>query len=194
MATGNSLYNLSGERIYYTMLKHNIKALREAKGLSQEELATKLHAVRQTVSKWERGLSVPDAEMLVRMSEIFDTPVSTLLGEDVPETSVSVPETGADTMRAISEKLENINLQLSRRKQQTRKIIRWTFVALGALIIVMLITLGLLGSWYADWDSGDSEYLVLKTFLHSFEWLLVRIAPVMLVGLGIGIILTMEKK
>ncbi len=176
------------------MLKHNIKALREAKGLSQEELATKLHAVRQTVSKWERGLSVPDAEMLVRMSEIFDTPVSTLLGEDVPETSVGVPGASADTMKAISEKLENINLQLSRRKQRTRKIIHWTLIALGALIIVILIMLGLLGSWYADWSSDDSEYLVLKTFLHSFEWALVRIAPVMLVGLGVGIILTREKR
>ena len=59
------------------MLKENIKSLRKSKGLSQEELAIKLNVVRQTISKWEQGLSVPDAEMLIKISEVFDTPVST---------------------------------------------------------------------------------------------------------------------
>lgn len=39
------------------MLNENIQALRKSKGLSQEELALKLNVVRQTVSKWERGVS-----------------------------------------------------------------------------------------------------------------------------------------
>lgn len=51
------------------MLKDNLKILRKNKGLSQEELSIKLHVVRQTVSKWESGLSVPDAEMLMTISE-----------------------------------------------------------------------------------------------------------------------------
>lgn len=51
------------------MLNENIKALRRSHGLSQEELAVKLHVVRQTVSKWEQGLSVPDADMLIALSE-----------------------------------------------------------------------------------------------------------------------------
>ena len=63
------------------MLKDNLKALRKQKGLSQEELSVKLNVVRQTISKWEQGLSVPDAEMLVSISKIFDTSVSTLLGD-----------------------------------------------------------------------------------------------------------------
>ena len=70
------------------MLKENIKTLRKQKGLSQEELSIKLNVVRQTVSKWEQGLSVPDAEMLVSISEVFDTPVSTLLGETISEEKV----------------------------------------------------------------------------------------------------------
>ena len=61
------------------MLKENIKTLRKAKGLSQEELAIKLNVVRQTISKWEQGLSVPDAEMLIKLAEVLDTNVSTLL-------------------------------------------------------------------------------------------------------------------
>ena len=64
------------------MLKDNLKLARKAKGLSQEELAIKLNVVRQTISKWEQGLSVPDAEILISISEVFDTPISTLLEEN----------------------------------------------------------------------------------------------------------------
>ena len=67
------------------MLKENIKTLRKSKGLSQEELAIKLNVVRQTISKWEQGLSVPDAEMLIKLAEVLDTNVSTLLGEKITE-------------------------------------------------------------------------------------------------------------
>ena len=61
------------------MLNDNIKAIRKSKGLSQEELAIKLNVVRQTISKWETGLSVPDSEMLLKISEIFNISASTLL-------------------------------------------------------------------------------------------------------------------
>ena len=80
------------------MLNENIKAIRKAKGLSQQELAVKLNIVRQTVSKWEQGLSVPDADLLIALSQALETPVSTLLGETVMETK-------ADSIKAISEKL-----------------------------------------------------------------------------------------
>ena len=73
------------------MLNENIRELRKAKGLSQEELAVRLNVVRQTVSKWEQGLSVPDADMLVAIGEVFDTPVGILLGETVtPQLAVEL--------------------------------------------------------------------------------------------------------
>ena len=87
------------------MLKDNIRLIRKSKGLTQEELAIKLNVVRQTISKWEQGLSVPDAEMLIAISEVLDTPVSTLLGEKVSESKV-------DDLKAISEKLEIIAKEL----------------------------------------------------------------------------------
>ena len=90
------------------MLNENIKAIRRAKGLSQEELSIKLHVVRQTISKWEQGRSVPDSDMLLALSEALETPVSTLLGETVTEAK-------ADDLKAICEKLEIINLQLAQR-------------------------------------------------------------------------------
>lgn len=65
------------------MLNENIKAIRKSRGLSQEELAVKLNVVRQTISKWEQGLPVPDSDMLIAISEALETPVSTLLGETV---------------------------------------------------------------------------------------------------------------
>ena len=67
------------------MLNETIKAIRKSKGLSQEELAIKLNVVRQTISKWEQGLSVPDSDMLISISEALETSVSTLLGETVIE-------------------------------------------------------------------------------------------------------------
>ena len=100
------------------MLKENIKNLRKSKGLSQEELAVKLHVVRQTVSKWENGLSVPDAAELISLAEELDTPVGVLLGETVPEHE-------PDDMSALSEKLAAINLQLAERSAAKRKAIRW---------------------------------------------------------------------
>ena len=90
------------------MLNENIRAIRKSKGLSQEELAIKLNVVRQTVSKWEQGLSVPDSDMLLSLSEALETPVSTLLGETVTESK-------AEDLKILSEKLEIINLQLARR-------------------------------------------------------------------------------
>ena len=56
------------------MLNENIKAIRKSKGLSQEELAIKLNVVRQTISKWENGLSVPDSDMLISISEALKHP------------------------------------------------------------------------------------------------------------------------
>lgn len=71
---------IKGEK---NILKDNLKILRKNKGLSQEELSIKLNVVRQTISKWESGLSVLDAEMLISISEVFETPVSEILGENI---------------------------------------------------------------------------------------------------------------
>ena len=168
------------------MLKENIKSIRKLKGLSQEELAIKLNVVRQTISKWEQGLSVPDAEMLISISEALETPVSTLLGENISESKV-------DDLKAISKKLEIINLQLSQRKNERRKIAHWLLISLCIIIISIFILLTLLNSPYLNWDYSNPEYSVLGVAFHSFEWLFVRIAPIVLIGLTIGVFLTRNK-
>ncbi len=168
------------------MLNENIKAIRKSKGLSQEELAVKLNVVRQTISKWEQGLSVPDADMLISLSEVFETPVSTLLGETVMEAK-------AHDLKAICEKLEVINLQLARRKAMRQKAIHWLFILLCAAVAVIFAALILLNSPYLGWDYSQPETAVLGVALHAFEWLFVRIAPLVLVGSIVGACLTWKK-
>ena len=168
------------------MLSENIKAIRKSKGLSQQELAVKLNVVRQTVSKWEQGLSVPDSDMLISISEALETPVSTLLGETVIETE-------ADTLKAISEKLEVINLQLAQRKNTRRKIIRWLLISLCAVIVVGFAALEILNSPYLGWDYSDPETAVLGVAFHSLEWLFVRVAPIIFLIAAVGIFLTRKK-
>lgn len=168
------------------MLNENIKAIRKSKGLSQEELAVRLNVVRQTISKWEQGLSVPDADMLVSISEAFETPVSTLLGETVAETKV-------DDLKAISEKLEVINLQLVHRKATRQKMIHWLFISLCAVIVAVFAVLVVLDSPYLGWDYSNPETAVVGVVFHAFEWMFVRIAPLALTGTIVGICLTRKK-
>lgn len=168
------------------MLSENIKAIRKTKGLSQEELAVKLNVVRQTISKWEQGLSVPDSDMLISISEALETPVSTLLGETVVESKV-------DELKAISEKLEIINLQLAQRKTSRRKKLHWLLISLCAVIVTISAVLIVLNSPYLGWDYSDPETAVVGVAFHAFEWLFVRLAPIILIGVIVGIFLTRKK-
>ena len=168
------------------MLNENSKAIRKSKGLSQQELAVKLNVVRQTVSKWEQGLSVPDSDMLISISEALETPVSTLLGETVTESEV-------DELKAISEKLEIINLQLAQRKTTTRKMFQWLLFSLCVVIVIIFAVLAVLNSPYLGWDYSDPETAVVGVGFHVFEWLFIRVAPIVLIMAIGGIFLTWKK-
>lgn len=156
------------------MLNENIKSLRKSNGLSQEQLANEMHVVRQTVSKWERGLSVPDSDSLIKLSEILHTSVSVLLGENVEE----VHETELDK---LSDKLEEINLQFFENKQKKITIYRNIFIVIDALIVVVFLALFFMKSSYLQWDTTDSNTMVMKFILQSFEWEFVRVAPLIFV-------------
>lgn len=169
------------------MLNENIKAIRKLKGLSQQELAIKLNVVRQTVSKWEQGLSVPDSDMLISISEVLETPVSKLLGENLIELEI-------DDLKAISAKLEVINSQLAQRKTTRRNILHWLLISLCIVIITIFAILLILESPYLGWNYSAPETAVLGVAFHSFEWLFVRVAPIILIGASIGIFLTRKKE
>ena len=106
-------------------------------------------------------MSVPDADLLIALSQALETPVSTLLGETVMESE-------ADRLQAISEKLEVINLQLAQRKTTRRTIIRWLLISICAMILVMFAALIIVNSPYLGWDYSDPETAVLGVAFHAF--------------------------
>lgn len=117
------------------MFSENLKALRKARGMTQEELAARLHVVRQTVSKWEKGLSVPDAELLIRLAEVLDTTVGRLLGADIPDEK---------SRNELAEQLARINEQLAVRNRRGRFILQLVLSILAFCVIfyILLIVLG----------------------------------------------------
>ncbi len=169
------------------MLNDNIKKLRKSKGLSQEELAIKMNVVRQTISKWENGLSVPDSSMLILLADELDTTVSALLGE-------TATEPVADDLKTISEKLEVINLQFAKRNAEKIKLIRWILVSLCLLIVAVFIALVFINSSYLNWNYNVPELAVAGTILHGFEFVFVRLAPIVFLGSVVGIIITYKKR
>ncbi|MDO4327659.1 MAG: helix-turn-helix domain-containing protein, partial [bacterium] len=109
------------------MFGENLKTLRKQKGFSQEELAARLHVVRQTISKWEKNLSVPDADTLIRLAEILEVSVSELLGTKIESENVASD---------VAEQLSRINEQLAIKNRRSRRI--WKVVAIVLAIIVLV--------------------------------------------------------
>lgn len=122
------------------MLNENIRALRKNKGLSQEELAVKLNVVRQTISKWEKGLSVPDAELLAKLAEELEVPVSQLLS------CTEVEEVQKDD---ISEQLMKINEQLVIKNNRTKRIVKGVVISLIVLAVLSIVVPALFAGIYS---------------------------------------------
>lgn len=115
------------------MLGNNIKNLRKQKGFTQEELAIRLNVVRQTVSKWEKGYSVPDADILEKISDVFEVTVGDLLGKEVYENR------NADD---ITIQLSRINEQLAIKNSRTKKVLKTIRnIVIGMIIIFLIIIL-----------------------------------------------------
>lgn len=156
------------------MLSENIKTIRKVNGISQEELAQKCNVVRQTVSKWESGLSVPDADMLVTISNALNTSVSTLLGwsnEEEPD----------EDSKVLAQKLEVINLQLAQMNHNRLKT--WFFVFLTVALFIIYVFIMLDSSQNVSWTEMTSD----------FEIIFMKIAPFFLIGSIIGCVLVKKK-
>lgn len=112
------------------MFSENLKTLRKQKGFSQEEFASRLHVVRQTISKWEKNLSVPDADTLIRLAEILEVSVSELLGSKIETKNGNVTND-------VAEQLSRINEQLAIKNRRSRRI--WKAIAI-ILVVFFLIS------------------------------------------------------
>lgn len=131
-------------------------------------------------------MSVPDSDLLIVLSEALETPVSTLLGETVAEIE-------ADEIKALSEKLEIINLQFARRKAMRRSALHWGLVAVCVGILAVAAVLAVVNSPYLGWDYSVPETAVMGVVLHAFEWGFVRLAPFVLIAALVGVFLTKKK-
>ncbi len=131
------------------MLNDNIKSLRKSKGMSQEELADKLNVVRQTVSKWEKGLSVPDSEMLIRIADVFEVSVGELLGGQ---------STAAKTENnEIAEQLQRINEQLAIRNRRIKLIIKIIIGIIAGIVAVNIIMAILITVARTSYETSKTE-------------------------------------
>ena len=115
-----------------TMFQDNLKALRKKKGITQEELAARLNLVRQTVSKWEKGLSVPDSELLIKLAGILEVPVSRLLGSKIE---------AEEQPDALAEQLSRINEQLAIKNRRAKKVWKAIAFIVGGIIAVYVLIL-----------------------------------------------------
>lgn len=116
------------------MLNEKIKFLRKQKGYTQEILAQELNVVRQTVSKWEKGYSVPDAVMLEKIAELFEVSVSELLDGTVEK------EEDKLTLTQISDQLSILNNQFAKelaRKRRNRRIATGILCVVFAVVLVL---------------------------------------------------------
>ena len=139
--------------------------------------------LKQPISNYASGLSVPDAELLVALSEALETPVGVLLGE-----TAALPQ--ADDIQAIAERLDVINLQLARQKETRRKALHLFFVLFGVGTALLFALLVLWKSPYLNWDYADPETAVFGAAFHAAEYLFVRAAPLLLAGAAAGAWLT----
>ena len=131
------------------MFSENLKAMRKAKGYTQEEVAIKLNVVRQTVSKWEKGLSVPDADALIKLADVLDTKVSVLLGGSI---------TNEENKDAVAEQLAKISEQLAIKNRRSKRI--WKTVGIILLVIVifniLLVIIGMVNINTSQSSSNDN--------------------------------------
>lgn len=172
------------------MLGENIKVLRKAKGLSQQELAERLHVVRQTVSKWEHGLSVPDADLLVRLADCLEISVEELLGAPLPESAApKAPQ------EVLADKLGALTGELAEQNKRRRRFWKWLAIAAGSCGLLLLpplfFSLWLLGVGLPSGSSigtiGGVDGPTAIFVTGSFPWglLLALFCCIALVVLGI---------
>ena len=109
------------------MFNENLKTIRQSKGFTQAELAIKINVVRQTISKWEKGLSVPDADTLQKIAHVLEVDVSQLLGAEVPK---------EDNKNEVAEQLARINEQMAIKNRRSGRI--WKTIGITLLVLVIL--------------------------------------------------------
>lgn len=152
------------------MLHETLKALRKQKGYSQEEVASRLNVVRQTVSKWEKGLSVPDADMLVKIAELFEVGVSDLLGGAAEEKTASE---SAPDFSEIAGQLSRINEQLVIKNRRSRRILKTILIALISVYAVIQLIIVLSAALFSASRMEEFTYTIEEGIITEAESIVI---------------------
>ena len=137
------------------MLGETLTSLRRKQGMSQQTLADAVYVTRQTISKWEKNLSVPDAEALVRLADALNVTVQELLGQ--PR---EAPADAPDLAAALSRINDQLAIQ-KRRRARVWKAVAWV-IGLYVAFNVLLLVLGYAG---AAQYAGDAHTVTEQTLL-----------------------------
>jgi putative transcriptional regulator len=156
-ATGHICYDLTNKiKEEQNMFGENLKTLRKEKGFSQEQLATRLNVVRQTISKWEKSVSVPDAETLIQLADVLEVEVSDLLGKKI---EIEGEQSEMEALAAELAKLNELLVVYGNKASDLKKKI-------GAFMIVVLLVLfvcAIFGTWADMWhEFGQNLYHLLN--------------------------------
>ena len=135
------------------MLGDNIKMLRKSRGFTQEELAVKLNVVRQTVSKWEKGFSVPDAEVLQKLADVLEVDIKQLLGAEI-----EVEKNNNE----VVEQLAKINEQLIIKNRRSKRIWKTVGIIVITIIVFQLLLLVLSYSAFESYTTDGTQVKVKK--------------------------------
>lgn len=183
------------------MIEDNIKRLRKNAHMSQEELAVCLAVTRQTISKWENGLSVPDAEMVIKIAEQFHTSVNEILGVNVDYSVENVTEELAKANEIIAEKNRLVrNMQLAEKKRGLIVFICFLSLFFALFIQNHVVSVCLIASCFlialcvlyrnlallTSISTNEIKIKVLKiTTIFNAVFLLIGVLIAVLTGLGI---------
>ena len=137
------------------MFSENLKSLRKAKGISQESLAAQLHVVRQTVSKWEKGLSVPDADMLLKLADILETEVSVLLDANIETQAAPSP---------VAEQLGRIAEELAVKNRRAKRL--WRIAGVILLVLLLINILQFAGAFVVREYAFQTDTEVIETIVY----------------------------
>jgi putative transcriptional regulator len=138
------------------MFGENLKTARKQKGFSQEQLATRLNVVRQTISKWEKGISVPDAETLIQLAEVLEVEASDLLGKKI---EMKGEQSEMEALALELAKLNELLVVYGNKASDLKKKIG----ILIAVILLVLFACAIFGTWTDIWhEFGQNLYHLLN--------------------------------
>lgn len=98
------------------MIGENIRAARQRKNMTQDQLAQAMHVVRQTISKWEKNISVPDVQSLQELSKVLDVSVEVLLGDGTEQN---------EEQAKIAQQLASISEELAAKNRRGDRMWTW---------------------------------------------------------------------